>query len=92
MFDKGLLAAASVQSPLSKRAQEDDYALGGRVRTPTLDGKARTVAWETGNTAGYRSLCAHRLDTRTTIVILNNTSLAQRVLDAFATAVFLNMH
>lgn len=88
VFDNGFLSTASLRTLLSKRAEEDEYALGGRVKFLPLDGKVATIAWETGNTAGYRSVCAHRLDTRQSVVILNNTSLSQRVLDEFATAIF----
>ena len=42
------------------------------------------VAWETGNTAGYRSLLVHGLDDQTMIVLLNNTGMWQSVLNEFA--------
>jgi hypothetical protein len=88
VFDNGFLSMASLRALLSKRVEEDEYALGGRVKFLPLDGKVASIAWETGNTAGYRSVCAHRLDTRQSVVILNNSSLSQRVLDEFATAIF----
>jgi CubicO group peptidase (beta-lactamase class C family) len=88
VFDEGFLSKDSLQTFLSKRTEVDEYALGGRVKSLPLGDKARTIAWETGNTAGYRSVCAHRLDVRQSVVILNNTSLSQRVLDEFAAAIF----
>ncbi|RZJ29383.1 MAG: hypothetical protein EON85_07080 [Brevundimonas sp.] len=44
------------------------------------------AAWETGNTSGYRSVLGHRLDGRGGVVILNNTAISQRTIDAFAEA------
>lgn len=67
---------------------EQDYALGGRVRTLTIGGVPVPAAWETGRTAGYRSVLGHRYDTRETIVILNNTGLSQKTLDLFADSLF----
>ncbi|QNH11626.1 D-aminopeptidase [Xanthomonas sp. SI] len=85
VYDKGFLSPASLHQ-LNTVEMPEEYALGGRVKTLTLQGKRRTYAWETGNTAGYRSLLAHRLDTRETVVILNNSSMSQRQLDEFAIA------
>jgi len=85
IYDKGFLSPASLHQ-LNTVEMPEEYALGGRVKTLTLQGKRRAYAWETGNTAGYRSLLAHRLDTRETVVILNNSSMSQRQLDEFAIA------
>lgn len=83
VYDKGFLSEASIRQ-LTTVEMPDEYALGGRVKTLTLGGRQRIFAWETGNTAGYRSVLAHRLDTHETTVILNNSSMTQRSLDAFA--------
>ncbi|WP_318241169.1 serine hydrolase domain-containing protein [Xanthomonas bonasiae] len=85
VYDKGFLSPASLRQ-LNTVEMPEEYALGGRVKTLTLRGQRRTYAWETGNTAGYRSLLAHRLDTHETVVILNNSSMSQRQLDEFAIA------
>jgi Beta-lactamase class C and other penicillin binding proteins len=85
VYDQGFLSPASLRQ-LNTVEMPEEYALGGRVKTLMLRGKPRTYAWETGNTAGYRSLLAHRLDTRETLVILNNSSMPQRQLDEFAIA------
>ncbi|NYF20487.1 CubicO group peptidase (beta-lactamase class C family) [Xanthomonas sp. JAI131] len=85
VYDKGFLSPASLHQ-LNTVEMPEEYALGGRVKTLTLRGQRRTYAWETGNTAGYRSLLAHRLDTHETVVILNNSSMSQRQLDEFAIA------
>ncbi|MBO9558392.1 MAG: serine hydrolase, partial [Caulobacter sp.] len=64
------------------------YALGGRVRTLSIGGRTYRAGWETGNTAGFRSVLGHRFDTRQTVVVLNNTSMSQKTLDLFADALF----
>jgi CubicO group peptidase (beta-lactamase class C family) len=88
VYDGGFLSAASRNELLTVIMAADDYALGGRVKKLRLGGEDRTIAWETGNTAGYRSVVAHRLDKRQTVIILNNSSMSQRVLDDFAKAIF----
>lgn len=88
VFDGKFLSRASLNAMGTVRVPEQDYALGGRVRTMTIAGKPVTAAWETGRTAGFRSLLAHRYDTRETVVILNNTALEQKALDLFADKLF----
>lgn len=88
VFDTPFLSEASRKALTTVRVPEQDYALGGRVRTLTIDGQARLAAWETGRTAGYRSVLGHRLDTGDTVVILNNTDLSQKALDLFADKLF----
>jgi hypothetical protein len=62
----------------------ENYALGGRVKTLSVDGQQHRYAWETGRTGGYRSVLGHRLDGEPTLIILNNTDLSQKTLDEFA--------
>jgi CubicO group peptidase (beta-lactamase class C family) len=88
VFDTPFLSAASRKALTTILVPEQDYALGGRVRTLTIDGQPKLAAWETGRTAGYRSVLGHRLDTRDTVVILNNTDLSQKALDLFADKLF----
>lgn len=88
VFDTGFLAPASLRRLTTIEVASDSYALGGRVRTLTIAGQAHTAGWETGNTAGFRSLLGHRLDTGETVVILNNTAISQKTLDLFADALF----
>ncbi len=76
------LSAASRQALLTPLI--DEYALGGRIKPLMVDGQRRRYAWETGNSLGFRSVLAHRLDTAETLVILNNTSLSQKILDDLA--------
>lgn len=88
IFDTGFLSPSSQQALRTIEVASDSYALGGRIRTLWVDGKPYPAGWETGNTAGYRSVLGHRFDTRTSVVILNNTSLSQKTLDLFADRLF----
>lgn len=88
VFDTPFLSDASRKALTTILVPEQDYALGGRVRTLTIDGQSKPAAWETGRTAGYRSVLGHRLDTGDTVVILNNTDLSQKALDLFADKLF----
>lgn len=67
---------------------DQDYALGGRVKTLFADGLPRVFAWETGRVAGYRSVLGHRFDDQTTVVLLNNTGVTQKAMDDFAYSLF----
>jgi CubicO group peptidase (beta-lactamase class C family) len=88
VFDTSFLSPASQGALRTVEVASDNYALGGRIRTLWVDGKPYPAGWETGNTAGYRSVLGHRFDTRATVVILNNTSLSQKTLDLFADTLF----
>ena len=88
IFDTGFLSPASQKALRTIEAASDHYALGGRIRTLMVQGKPYPAGWETGNTAGYRSVLGHRFDTRQTVVVLNNTSMSQKTLDLFADKLF----
>lgn len=88
VYGSSLLSEASRKTLSTILVPTESYALGGRVKTVQADGAARTFAWETGRTDGYRSLLAHRLDGQSTLVLLNNTDLSQKTIDLFAEAVF----
>ncbi|PVX29155.1 serine hydrolase domain-containing protein [Sphingomonas pokkalii] len=88
VFDLGLLTPASLKALRTVRVAEQDYSLGGRVRTMTIAGKPVQAAWETGRLNGYRTLLAHRYDTRESIVLLNNTGISQKAIDLFADDLF----
>ena len=65
----------------------ESYALGGRIKSLAMGGQSRLFAWETGRVDGYRSLLAHRLDGKATLVVLNNTDLSQKAIDVFGETV-----
>lgn len=88
VFDGGFLKPESLTALRTIRVPEQDYALGGRVRTMTIGGKPVQAAWETGRAAGFRSVLGHRYDDRSTVVILNNSGLSQKLLDEFADQLF----
>jgi CubicO group peptidase (beta-lactamase class C family) len=86
VYDTGFLSPVSRSALTTVEIASDSYALGGRVRQVSIEGKAVSAAWETGNVAGYRSVVGHRLDGQATVVILNNTAMSQRTMDEFAEA------
>ncbi|KRA62019.1 serine hydrolase [Caulobacter sp. Root655] len=88
IFDTGFLSPASQRALRTVEVASDRYALGGRIRTLVVDGKPYPAGWETGNTAGFRSVLGHRFDTRASVVILNNTTMSQKTLDLFADKLF----
>lgn len=88
VFDLGFLKPESLQALATVRVPDQDYSLGGRVRTMTIDGQPVRAAWETGRTAGYRSVLGHRSDTQETVVVLNNSGLSQKTMDLFADQLF----
>lgn len=88
VFDGGFLPQARKKQLLTVGWPDQDYALGGRVKSLFADGMPRVFAWETGRAAGYRSVLAHRFDDQTTVVLLNSTSITQKAMDEFAYSLF----
>lgn len=69
---------------LTVTTPEQHHAFGGRVGRLATSGVDRLAAWETGRTDGYRSVLAHLLEEKRTVVLLNNTDLSQQVMDRIA--------
>jgi CubicO group peptidase (beta-lactamase class C family) len=88
IFDGGFLPPDRKKQLLTVGWPDQDYALGGRVKSLFADGMPRVFAWETGRAAGYRSVLGHRFDDQTTVVLLNNTGITQRAMDEFAYSLF----
>lgn len=88
VFDGSFLPPARKKQLLTVGWPDQDYALGGRVKSLFADGMPRVFAWETGRAAGYRSVLGHRFDDQTTVVLLNNTSITQKAMDEFAYSLF----
>jgi D-alanyl-D-alanine carboxypeptidase len=86
VFDRRFLSSASRKLLTTVRVAEQDYALGGRVKTLEIGGATRRFAWETGNAGGYKCLLAHDLSGGPTLVLLNNTNLSQKRVDEIAIA------
>ncbi|MEE3626252.1 serine hydrolase domain-containing protein [Nitrospirillum sp. BR 11752] len=86
VFDTDFLMAESRRQLTHVEVPAEDYALGGRVRRLTIQGRTVLAGWETGRTAGYRLVLGHRLDGRRTVVLMNNTALSQKTMDQFADA------
>ena len=88
VFDGPFLPPARKKALLTVGWPDQDYALGGRVKSLFADGMLRVFAWETGRAAGYRSVLGHRFDDQTTVVLLNNTGITQKAMDEFAYSLF----
>lgn len=88
VFDGSILAPAGKRALMTIGWPDENYVLGGRVKTLFVDGMPRVFAWETGRTRGYRSVLGHRFDDQTTVVVLNNTSVSQRAMDEFTYSLF----
>lgn len=88
VFDGNFLPPARKKQLLTVGWPDQDYALGGRVKSLFADGMPRVFAWETGRAAGYRSVLGHRFDDQTTVVLLNNTGITQKAMDEFAYSLF----
>jgi len=84
IFGAGFLSESSRRALTTVEFAGEGYALGGRVRDLRIAGEVRRFAWETGDTGGYKSLLAHGLDDRRTLVILNNTNVPLPRLDQAA--------
>lgn len=81
VYEDDYLSADSRKALSTVLVPEQNYALGGRVKTLSLAGRERQVAWETGAMGGFKTLLAHVLDDGRTVVILNNTDKSQSDLD-----------
>lgn len=84
VFDTPLLTPSSRADMLTITVPKQHYALGGRVAQLATPYGTRRAAWETGRTDGYRSVLAHVLDEKRTVVLLNNTDMSQQIMDRIA--------
>ena len=66
----------------------EEYALGGRVRTIATRKGARTLAWESGVSGGYKTLLAYDPGDGRAVVLLNNTDMPQSDQAKIAIALF----
>ena len=72
-------------------AASEEYALGGRVRTIATKNGARTLAWVTGASGGYKTLLAYDPRDGRAVVLLNNTDMQQSDQAKIAIALFNDM-
>jgi D-alanyl-D-alanine carboxypeptidase len=80
VFETSSLLTPAMRAQLLRvRVPQENYALGGRVRTIGN----RQVAWETGKVQAYRTHLAHVIGRHRTIVLLNNNDMDQGVIGAF---------
>lgn len=74
VLDGRLLQPASRRALLTVLMPDQHYALGGRVKTPTIAGQAREAAWEDGSNGGFRVLARRVLADGHTVIVLSNAS------------------
>lgn len=86
VYEGRFLSSASRKALTTIEVASDAYALGGHVRQVPAGTATVAAAWDTGNTAGFRSVLGTRLDGGGQIVVLNNSGLSQRWMDEFADA------
>jgi CubicO group peptidase (beta-lactamase class C family) len=77
VYGSDLLTPESRKELLSVQHAPEDYALGGRVRLVGSGAGARTLAWESGVSGGYKTLLAYAPGDGRAVVLLNNTDMAQ---------------
>jgi D-alanyl-D-alanine carboxypeptidase len=86
VYESSFLSPASRKALTTIEVASDGYALGGHIRQVPTGASTVAAAWDTGNTAGFRSILGTRLDGGGEIVVLNNSGLSQRWMDEFADA------
>ncbi|MGZ8301726.1 MAG: serine hydrolase domain-containing protein [Telluria sp.] len=92
VYETELLSEESREELSDIVVPEQDYALGGRVKTLELGGTQRTVAWLTGATGGFKSLMAYVPDEARSVIILNNTDMPQLEQAAAAEALLRSLY
>ncbi|MFC0135351.1 serine hydrolase [Massilia eurypsychrophila] len=76
VYETALLSPQS-RLQLSGILTDENYALGGRVRTMEFAGRSVQVASQAGVTGGFKSLLLHVPGEDKTVIILNNTDMQQ---------------
>jgi len=88
VYASKLLSDKSRKELMTIQVASEDYALGGRVRTVATAKGARTLAWESGATGGYKALLAYDPADGAAVVLLNNTDMQQSEQAKLAIALF----
>lgn len=88
VFRTPLLSDQARRELMTVHVAAEDYALGGRVRTVATGKGARTLAWESGVSGGYKSLLAYDPRDGRAVVLLNNTDMQQSEQARIALALF----
>jgi len=83
IFHGSLLRPASRAALTTIAWPDEEYALGGRVRS--IDGEP--WGWETGKVEGYRTHIAHCLSRSETIVVFDTTDMVQSTIGGWVTAI-----
>lgn len=91
VFFTGLLSDRARKELTTIHVPSEEYALGGRMRTIATKKGARTLAWESGATGGYKTLLAYDPGDGRAVVLLNNTDMQQSDQARIAIALFGDM-
>jgi len=83
-----LLSERARKELMTIHVASEDYALGGRVRTINAKSGARTLAWESGASGGYKTLLTYDPRDGRAVVLLNNTDMQQSEQAKIAVALF----
>ena len=86
VLDGKLLRPASRRALMTVLMPDQHYALGGRVRTETIGGKAREAAWEDGSNGGFRMLARRVIADGHTVIVFTNASYDYQKLGELGTA------
>jgi D-alanyl-D-alanine carboxypeptidase len=88
VYFTALLSDRSRRALMTVHVAPEDYALGGRVRAIATRQGARTLAWESGVSGGYKTLLAYDPADGRAVVLLNNTDMQQSAQAEVAIALF----
>ncbi|GAA0769314.1 beta-lactamase family protein [Ideonella azotifigens] len=69
-----LLSPEARRTLMTTQMPDQHYALGGRIRTETIAGQPREIAWEDGSNGGFRAIARRVLADGHSVVVLNNSS------------------
>ncbi|HSI50306.1 MAG TPA: serine hydrolase domain-containing protein [Ideonella sp.] len=69
-----LLSPEARRTLMTTQMPDQHYALGGRIRTETIAGQPREIAWEDGSNGGFRAVARRVLADGHSVVVLNNSS------------------
>lgn len=88
VYFTGLLSDKARRELMTIQVPAEAYALGGRVKTIATRNGARTLAWESGASGGYKTLLAYDPKDGRAVVLLNNTDMEQSEQAKLAVALF----
>jgi CubicO group peptidase (beta-lactamase class C family) len=86
LFGGKLLSVESTRTLMTVERPDQHYALGGRTKTLTFNGKDHPVAWEYGSDGAFRALAWRTLDDGHTVIVMNSTGFDHMKIGDLGTA------